>query len=185
MIAEGCGLPLPAETMLVTAAAYAAREQLSAWRVVLAGTPGGIVGGSLGHLIGARGGLPFLCRYGSRFRIDETKIGRAQEFFRERGGSAAFLGRFIAFQRMIGPMLAGVAHMKLSRFSAHNAAGALVASLAAPFLGYRFGRDLPALELHLTLAAVASVVVGLVVALVVRARGTRRRRTATQARESV
>ena len=176
MIAEGCGIPLPAETMLVTAAAYAARGQLSAWGVVLAGGLGGIIGGSLGYLIGARGGLPFLRQYGRWIRVDDAKITRAQAFFRDRGGRAAFLGRFIALLRMIVPMLAGVTHMQLGRFSAYNAAGALVAALGYTFLGYQFGRDLPALEHHLKLATLALSFLALVAAGAVWVRGKLRQR---------
>lgn len=185
MIAEGCGIPLPAETMLVTAAAYAARGQLSAWGVMLAGTFGGIAGGSLGYLIGARGGLPLLRKYGGRVRVDDAKIARAQAFFRERGGSAAFLGRFIALLRMIVPMLAGVAHMPLVRFSAYNAAGALVASLGYTFLGYQFGRDLPALEHHLTLVTLGLAVAILVAGIMVHGRGARGARATSSVRDSV
>ena len=184
MIAEGCGIPLPAETMLVTAAAYASRGQLSVWGVIVVSTLGGIVGGSAGYLIGAWGGLPFLHRYGRRLRIDEAKLERAQSFFRERGGSAAFLGRFAAFLRMIVPMLAGVARMSFGRFSGYNAAGAFVASLVYAFLGYQFGRDLPTLEHHLTLVTAAAVVLLLVVVIVVRGRSERRVSAAPSSRDS-
>ena len=154
MIAEGCGIPVPAETLLITAAAFAARGKLSIWGVIVAGALGGVIGGTLGYMIGARGGLPLLRRFGARVGFDEAKLARGQDFFRRRGGSAVFLARFVAFLRLIVPMLAGVAHMPLGRFSVYNAVGAVAAALGYGFLGYQFGRDLPALEHHLTLAVV-------------------------------
>ena len=174
MVTEGCGIPVPAETMLVTAAAFAARGRLSIAGVMLAGALGGIVGGTLGYLIGARAGLPFLRRHGSRFGVDEARLAGAQEFFRRRGGSAAFLGRFVAFLRIVVPMLAGVAHMSVGRFSAYNAAGAVAAAMAYGLLGYEFGRDLPALEHHLTLATIALLALTRVAVAAMRWRGRRR-----------
>ena len=175
MIGEGCGIPVPAETMLVTAAAFAARGKLSLVGVVLAGAFGGVAGGSLGYLLGSRGGLPFLRRYGNRMGVGDAKLARAQDFFRRRGGSAAFLGRFVAFLRMVVPMLAGVGGMPLGRFSAFNAAGAIGASLAYGLLGYEFGRDLPALQHHLTRVTLGVLAVALVAFLVMWARGASRR----------
>jgi membrane protein DedA with SNARE-associated domain len=133
MVAEGCGIPVPSEALLVTAAAFAARGKLSIWGVMLAGALGGIVGGMLGYLIGARGGLLFIRRFGGRVGVDEAKLARAQDFFRRRGGSAVFLARFIAFVRLVVPMLAGVAHMSFTRFGAYNAAGAFMAALDTDF----------------------------------------------------
>ena len=173
MVTEGCGIPVPAETMLVTAAAFAARGRLSIAGVMLAGALGGIAGGTLGYLIGARGGLPFLRRHGNRFGVDEARLASAQQFFKRRGGSAAFLARFIAFLRIIVPMLAGIAHMSFGRFSAYNAAGAIAAALAYGLLGYEFGRDLPALEHHLTLATMALLALVVVAFTVMRWRGRR------------
>lgn len=162
MIAEGCGIPLPAETILVTAAAFAARGTLSLWGVIVAGTIGGIVGGSAGYGIGVKGGLPFLRRYGGKMHIGEERLDRARLFFASRGAAAAFLGRFVALLRMVVPMLAGVARMSFTRFSVYNAAGSAVAAAVYGLLGYEFGRDLPALEEHLKLATLALVVIGAV-----------------------
>jgi membrane protein DedA with SNARE-associated domain len=176
MIAEGCGIPLPAETMLVTAAAFASRGLLSIWGIGIAGALGGIVGGSAGYGIGAWGGLPLLRRYGRKVGIDETKLDRGREFFGKRGLSAAFAGRFIAFLRIIVPMLAGVTGISFARFSVANALGAIASAALYALLGYQFGKDLPALKHHLLLTSIG-VFALLVVAIVVsRARERRRDR---------
>jgi len=174
MISEGCGIPVPAETMLVTAAAVASRGTLSIWGVFVAAALGGVVGGTGGYVIGAQGGMRLVRRYGAKMGIDEEKLARSRRFFERRGLWAAFLGRFLAFVRIVVPMLAGVSHMPFARFSAANAAGAVVSSAFYSALGYYFGRDLPKLEHHLT--RVTLVVAGLVAAwLIVRwVRGRRR-----------
>jgi membrane protein DedA with SNARE-associated domain len=183
MVAEGCGAPLPAETILVTATAFASRGTLSIWGVGVAGAVGGIVGGTAGYFIGARGGLPLLRRYGSKVGIDEAKLARARAFFARRGLWAAFAGRFVAFLRLIIPMLAGVTGMSFRRFSAANAAGAIAAAALYAVLGYQFGRDLPALRRHLLLTSIAAIAL-LVIALGVAHARNRRRTTKRETRAS-
>jgi membrane protein DedA with SNARE-associated domain len=177
MVTEGCGIPIPAETMLVTAAALAARGTLSIWGVGIAGALGGVVGGSAGYAIGAQGGMRFIRRFGAKVRIDEEKLVRARNFFARRGAWATFLCRFAGFIRILVPMMAGVAHMPFAKFSAANAAGAFASAVFYCMLGWFFGRDLPKLEHHLTLVTIGAVV--LVVAwLIVRRVRARRRTTA-------
>jgi membrane protein DedA with SNARE-associated domain len=158
MISEGCGIPVPAETILVTAAALAARGKLSIWWIAVGGAAGGIVGGMAGYAIGAQGGMRLIKRFGAKMRIDEAKLDRARRFFSRRGLLAVFLCRFIGFVRIFVPMVAGVARMPFGRFLAANAAGAIVSSACYAALGWFFGRDLPALEHHLTETTIVAVV---------------------------
>jgi membrane protein DedA with SNARE-associated domain len=161
MIAEGCGIPFPAETMLVTAAAAASHGTLSIWGVGIAAVIGGVIGGMAGYLIGAQGGLRLLRRYGRKVHIDDERLARSRKFFERRGLWAVFICRFIGWVRIIVPMLAGVAHMPFGRFAAANAAGSIASAVAYSALGYLFGRDLPKLEHHLT--EVTIIGIGLVV----------------------
>ena len=161
LIAEGCGIPFPAETMLVTAAAVASRGALSIWGVAIAGVIGGVIGGMAGYLIGAQGGLRLLRRYGRKVHIDEARLTRSRKFFQRRGLWAVFVCRFIGWVRIIVPMLAGISHMPFARFAAANAAGSIASAAAYSALGYVFGRDLPALEHHLTEATLVGL--GLIV----------------------
>jgi membrane protein DedA with SNARE-associated domain len=169
MITEGCGIPVPAETILVTAAALAAGGKLSIWWVAIGGAAGGIVGGTAGYAIGARGGMRLIARFGAKMHIDEEKLERARKFFARRGLAAVFLCRFIGFVRIFVPMVAGVARMPFGRFLAANVAGAIVSSACYAALGWFFGHDLPKLEHHLTETTVVAALL-IVAWLVVRRR---------------
>jgi membrane protein DedA with SNARE-associated domain len=169
---EGSGIPVPSETMLVTAAAFAAHGTLHLRYVLLAATIGGILGGHAGFAIGRFGGLPLVRRFGRLFRLDEEGLARGRTFFAQRGAGAVFLSKNIAFLRIIVPMLAGVAQMSFARFSLANAAGAVVSALVYGSLGYVFGRDLSRLEHHVTLATIATVSL---IGAVVLVRAARRR----------
>ena len=167
-ILEGCGIPVPSATTLVTAAALAARGTLSIWAVAIGAALGGIAGGPAGYAIGAQGGMRLVRRYGARMRIDDEKLVRARKFFSQRGAWAVFLGRFVV------PLIAGVAHMPFARFFVANAAGAIGTAASYAALGWFFGRDLPKLRHHVTEATL--VVVALLGAwLVVRMLRARRR----------
>jgi membrane protein DedA with SNARE-associated domain len=179
MVVEGCGIPLPAETMLVTAAAFASRGFLSIWWIGVAGALGGIAGGSAGYGIGAWGGIPVLRRYGPKVGIDKTRLDRAREFFGQHGLWAAFACRFIAFLRIAVPMLAGVTGISFARFTVANVLGAIASAAFYALLGYRFGKDLPALKHHLLLTSIG-VLTLLVVAIMVRRARARRRGRAEQ-----
>jgi len=172
-VLEGSGVPVPSETMLVTAAAFAAHGRLTPRYVLLAATVGGILGGHCGFAIGRFGGLPLVRRFGRLFRLDDERLMRGHKFFAERGAGAVFLSKSIAFLRIIVPMLAGVAQMPFGRFTVANAAGAAVSAMIYGSLGYFFGRDLTKLEHHIALATMMSVVL---VALIVLVRVVRGRR---------
>jgi membrane protein DedA with SNARE-associated domain len=61
---EGAGVPVPGETVLVTAAALAGRGTLSIAGVVVASWVGTVLGEHAGYWIGFRGGSALLARYG-------------------------------------------------------------------------------------------------------------------------
>jgi membrane protein DedA with SNARE-associated domain len=150
LIAEGCGIPVPSATMLVTAAALASSGTLSIWGVGIAAAVGGVVGGTAGYFIGELGGQRLIRRYGKKLRIDDERLANARKFFERHGLWAAFLARFLAFLRIVVPMFAGVARMPFPSFSAANTAGAIASAATYCALGWFFGRDLRALEHHLT-----------------------------------
>lgn len=143
---ESLGLPLPGETVLLTAAAAAATGRLSIVGVIVAAALGAMIGDAGGYWIGRTGGLALVQRYGRWLRVDDTKLAQAHRFFQQHGAKTVFLGRFVALLRMLAAVLAGVAHMPYSRFTFFNALGGICWSIIMGTLGYTFGRNLPALE---------------------------------------
>ena len=175
-VLEGSGIPVPSETMLVTAAAFAAHGTLSQRFVLMAATVGGILGGHAGFAIGRFGGLPLVRRFGRLFRLDEDRLARGRQFFARRGTGSVFLCKSIAFMRIIVPMIAGVTQMPIGRFSAANASAAVASALLYGSLGYFFGRDLASLGQHI---AIATTVVIALIGAIITVRMVRRRRRAS------
>lgn len=65
--------------------------------------------------------------------------GRGPGLLARRGGSAVFLGRWVAFFRAVMPALAGTARMPYARFLVFNAAGGITWGAAVVLVGYAAG----------------------------------------------
>ncbi len=116
---ESFGIPLPGETALLTAAAYAALGRLNIYGVVIAAAAGAIAGDNAGYWLGRRGGLPLIRRYGAHVGLTEPRLEREQRFFDKHGARTVFIGRFVALMRSWTAALAGVARMPYGAFSAY------------------------------------------------------------------
>ena len=161
---ESLGIPLPGETVLVTAAALAALGHLSIWWVIAIAAAGGIIGDAAGYWIGRLGGLALLKRYGRFVHFDERKLEKVRSFFNRHGSKAVFFGRFIALLRTWAALLAGTAEMPYGVFTVYNVLGGITWASLFGTLGYVFGRSLPLLERYIGQASLAVV---LLIALVV------------------
>jgi membrane protein DedA with SNARE-associated domain len=140
---ESMGIPLPGETVLVSAAIYAgATGNLEIAGVVAAAATGATVGDNGGYWIGRRVGLPLLLRYGRYLRIGEDKIKLGRYMFARYGGSVVFLARFIALLRVLAAFLAGVNRMGWGRFFAFNIAGGVAWASLFGFGAYTLGSQI-------------------------------------------
>jgi len=124
---ESLGIPLPGETALILAAAYAGHShRLSPWLIFLVAAAAAIIGDNIGYLLGAKGGYPLARRYGPKVRLDERKLKVARYLFDRHGGKVVFFGRFVSILRTYAAFLAGVSRMRWWRFAAANAAGGIL-----------------------------------------------------------
>ncbi len=161
---ESLGIPLPGETALVTAAAFAALGHRSISAVIATAAAAAIIGDNGGYWIGREGGIALVRRYGRVIHLNESHLARAHTFFERHGPKTVFIGRFVALLRTWAAVLAGAAHMPYGTFMLYNALGAVCWALIVGTLGYVFGRNLPQLERYMGQASLAGV---LLVALVV------------------
>jgi membrane protein DedA with SNARE-associated domain len=151
--AENLGLPLPGESALITAAAFAAHGHLWLPGVIIASTAGTIVGGSGGYWIGRAGGIRLVHRIGKFIGVGDAEIQKGHEFFEKHGAKTVFLARFVAI---------------------FNALGGVCWSVAIGLLAYEFGANLPRLHRVLgTGGLVGAGVVLLAVLIVIRVRRRR------------
>jgi membrane protein DedA with SNARE-associated domain len=167
VMVESLGVPFPGETMLITAALYAgATHHLAIELVWAVAAAAAIIGDNIGYAVGHYGGYPLLRRYGSRIRLDETKLKVGKLVFDRHGGKVVFFGRFVSVLRTYAAFLAGVNHMAYGRFFAFNAAGGIIWSAIYAFGFYFAGSALSKARGTVDIAigvAAAVIVIGFLV----------------------
>src|SRR3982074_85961 len=163
---ESIGIPVPGETMLVTAAIYAGTTgRLSIFWVIVASSTGAIVGDNIGYVIGRTGGYRLLKRYGRYIRLEENRLRLGQYLFHKHGPKVVFFGRFISVLRIFAAFLAGVNQMHWRRFLFFNAAGGIIWSTLYGTAAYLLGQQL--LRLSGPVDAALAVVGGAVIVAVI------------------
>jgi membrane protein DedA with SNARE-associated domain len=161
VLIENFGAPIPGETMLVLASAYAANGHLNIVLVIVSCIFGVWLGSTLSYLAALRGGVALL----RRLHVPDRHLERAQGYMTRWGGYTVFLGRYVAFLRSYIGWLAGINRMPLVPFLFWNLAGATAWTLTFSLLGYLVGNNWALIErIFKTLGygGIALVVVGVV-----------------------
>lgn len=166
---ESLGVPLPGETALIVAGAYAGQtHHLNPVLIFLVASAGAIVGDNIGFWIGDKGGYPLAHRYGHYVRLDERKLKVARYLFATQGPKVVFFGRFVSVLRTYAAFLAGTSRMEWRRFLIANATGGIVWAAIYSFAAYGAGNSFRRLSgtINLVLGISAGVVIVVVVILI-------------------
>ena len=157
---ESAGIPMPGETVLVTAAIFAASGTLKIYWVIGAAAAGAIIGDNCGYWIGRELGFPLIYRFGHYIRLDEKRLKVGQYLFLRHGGKIVFFGRFFAFLRVLAALLAGANKYRWPPFLFFNAAGGIVWALVFGIGAFVFGDSIHRVSGPLGVLGLAGVVAG-------------------------
>ena len=140
---ESAGIPMPGETILVSASIYAStRAGLDIRYVILAAGCGAIVGDNIGYWIGRAFGPRILARFGPRIGLDARKQKLGQYLFKRYGGAIVFFGRFAALLRTYAALLAGINRLLpgqgIERVAGPIGYAALACALVGAVIVWRF-----------------------------------------------
>jgi len=159
---ESAGIPLPGETILLSAAIFAgASRGLDIGGVIASAAAGAIIGDNLGFWAGRTFGFTLLTRYGRFIHLDESKLKLGQYLFQKHGGKIVFFGRFVAFLRAFAAILAGANRLDPTRFFVFNAVGGIVWASLFGVLGFVFGAQAHRIAAPFGAIAFALALVGL------------------------
>ena len=140
---ESAGVPMPGETVLISAAIYAGtRHGLDIRLVVLAAALAAILGDNIGFWVGRRFGPALITHYGPRVGLDARKQALGRYLFKRYGGVIVFFGRCVALLRTYAALLAGANGLRPMIFLAWNAAGGIVWACLFGFGGFWLGKGL-------------------------------------------
>ena len=163
VLLESAGVPLPGETALLLASAYAgATGQLDIAIVIACAASAAILGDNLGYWVGRRFGVKLLARYGRYIHLTQSRLALGQYLFARHGGKIVFFGRFIAFMRVFAALLAGANKYAWGPFLAYNAAGGIVWALIMGLGAYLFGNTMSQVSGPLGLIALGIAAAGIV-----------------------
>lgn len=167
VLLECIGVPVPAETALISAAIYAGTTHRLAIGAVLAAAVGAaVVGGALAFWVGRAAGYPLALRYGGYIGLTESRMKLGQYMFVKHGGKIVFVSRFIAILRALSAFLAGANRMDWGRFMLFNVSGAVLWAGSFGTAAYLLGRQVHHLEGPVGIGF-GAVIVGAVIAGVV------------------
>jgi membrane protein DedA with SNARE-associated domain len=158
---ESAGIPVPGETILVSAAIYAGttHKMQIPW-VIAAAACGAILGDNIGFWVGREFGRRVVDRFGSHVGLDERRLKLGQYLFDRHGGKIIFFGRFVAFLRAFAALLAGINRFPPVRFFAFNAAGGIVWATLFGLGGYILGESIHRIAGPIGWVGLACAVIG-------------------------
>ena len=140
---ESLGIPLPGETILITAAAVAgATHELEIGWVIAAAVAGAVIGDTIGYIIGRTIGFRLLLRYGARIGLSEPRLKVGRYLFMQHGGKVVFFGRFFSLLRTLTALMAGANKMPWPEFFFFNASGGIVWASVFGLGAYYFGQSI-------------------------------------------
>jgi membrane protein DedA with SNARE-associated domain len=140
LLAEGAGIPLPGETMLLIASALASRGTgLNIGWIALVAFCTTTAGDNIGFYVGRSGGQALLDGFRKKLHLRPRSIQRGQDFIRKHGALGVFCARFIAGLRVLNGLVAGSLNMKWPRFFFFDILGAACWVGLICCIGYFFG----------------------------------------------
>ncbi len=158
---ESAGVPLPGETALLLAGAYAgATGELNISLIIAMAAAGAIIGDNIGFWMGRTWGTKLLLRYGKFIHLPEGRLKLGQYLFASHGAKIVFFGRFVAFLRVLAALLAGVNKYHWGQFLFYNATGGIVWAVIMGSAAYIFGDAVHRVSGPLGIAALVVVVGG-------------------------
>jgi membrane protein DedA with SNARE-associated domain len=156
---EGCGIPLPGETALATAAVLAGSGHFSIEEVIAVAALGAIVGDNTGYWIARLGGRALLARIPGVRDAAERFLPKGERFFDRHGSKTVVIARFVAGLRITAAWLAGISRMSWRRFFVFNAVGGVLWSTTIGVIAFEFGRTAVSAVSHFGLYAVLALVI--------------------------
>ncbi|PWU19124.1 MAG: hypothetical protein C5B48_14005 [Candidatus Rokuibacteriota bacterium] len=164
VMAEGIGIPLPGQTLLIASSLEAAAGRMNIVLVLLFVTASAVIGNSIGYAIGRWGGRTAL----TKLKVNAVRLQHLEGLFERRGGLVILVARFVDGLRQLNGIVAGVLKMPWWAFTAYNVAGAILWTSVWSLGAYYLGRDVHVIadffhqSKHLLYALSAIAVVALV-----------------------
>src|ERR1700720_3608834 len=138
---EGCGVPLPGETVLLAGGFFAGQGSLPLLGVLVAAFLAAVAGDNSGYWIGRRGGRALVERHGRWVGLTAQRLESIAGFYDRHGAKTILIARFLSGVRAFAPLFAGISRIPWRRYAAVDAVACLLWSTAVGLVGYAFGES--------------------------------------------
>ncbi len=119
-------LPIPIEALMGYAGFLAYQGQLNWVGSVLSASLGCLVGMMIAYWIGAKLGMPFFEKYGSKIHLGPERLNSTSNWFKKYGNKLLIVALFIPGVRHITGYFSGITRLPFIIFSTFSAIGSLV-----------------------------------------------------------
>ncbi|HKE45853.1 MAG TPA: DedA family protein [Steroidobacteraceae bacterium] len=163
---------LPGDSLLFAVGALAAVDTsgtLHAGTAFALLAAAAILGNTVNYSVGAAIG-PRAFSGNVRF-LKVEYLRRTEQFFDQHGGKTIILSRFVPIIRTCAPFVAGIGHMRYTRFQLHNCIGGIAWVALFIFGGYLFG-NIPLVRNNFGVVTLLIIAVSLVPVVITFARRT-------------
>ena len=141
MAAESANILIPSEIIMPFSGFLASVGRFNFWAVVVVGALGNLAGSLVSYWIGAKGGRPFLEKYGKYVLINKKDFERGDRAFKKYGLKIIFWGRLVPIVRTFVSLPAGISRVSLGGFTLYTLAGSLIWSWVLVFIGFKLGEN--------------------------------------------
>jgi membrane protein DedA with SNARE-associated domain len=140
MAINSAGIPLPSELIMPFSGYLVYLGRFNLFLVAIVGMVGCNVGSAFGYWIGAKGGRPFVERYGKWVLMSHHDLERMGSFFAKYGSIAVLLARMMPVVQTFISIPAGIARMPRLRFHVYTSLGSITWYICLAYAGMKLGR---------------------------------------------
>lgn len=166
MFLESSFFPFPSEVVMVPAGYLAFKGEMNIYLAILWGALGSLGGALFNYYLSMFFGRKAILRFGKYFFMDEEKLKKVEEFFKEHGHISTFSGRLIPGVRQYISLPAGLGRMNLFTFSTYTTLGATIWVSILAYLGYFIGDKEELIKEYLHIITLLLVILLLIVVLI-------------------
>lgn len=143
MALESACIPIPSEAIMPFAGSQITHPtgtfRPNIHTLAFVGAFGNLLGSMLAYWVGAKGGRPFLAKYGKYVLIKKRDIDKSDAFFNKYGEATALFSRVLPIVRTFISLPAGIARMNFPKFCIYTFIGALPFCYLLTWAGVKLG----------------------------------------------
>jgi membrane protein DedA with SNARE-associated domain len=141
MTLESACIPIPSEAIMPFAGKAIADGQFNIHALAFDGAAANLFGSVIAYWVGARGGRPFVEKYGKYLLIRRHDVDIADNWFARHGEATVFWTRMMPVVRTFISLPAGISRMNFGKFCAFTFIGALPWCYLLTWAGMKLGEN--------------------------------------------